>query len=90
MLTCKRFLQELSDYLEERLDPETRAELQKHLNECPNCWVVCDTTKKTIKVFKGMQAQLLPSGVQMRLSEFLARNCKKKQEKSSLPAQSES
>ncbi len=89
MLTCKRFLQELSDYLEDRLDPETQAELQKHLNECPNCWVVCDTTKKTIKIFKGMQSQLLPSGVQTRLSEYLARNCKRKQEKASLPAQLE-
>lgn len=88
MLTCKRFLQELSDYLEERLDPETQAELQKHLNECPNCWVVCDTTKKTIKVFKGMQAQLLPTGVQMRLSEYLARHTKAKPEKSSGPAES--
>ncbi len=78
MLTCKRFLQEMTDFLEEKLDPEVRAELQKHLNECPNCWVVCDTTKKTIKVFKGMQAQLLPASVQTRLSEYLAKHCKTK------------
>ena len=76
MLTCKRFLQELTDFLDEKLDPEIRVELQKHLNECPNCWVVCDTTKKTVKIFKGMQAQLLPTGVQTRLAEYLARNCK--------------
>ena len=64
MLTCKRFLQEMNDFLDEKLDPEVRSELQKHLNECPNCWVVCDTTKKTIQIFKGMQAQLLPTAIQ--------------------------
>lgn len=78
MLTCKRFLQEMTDFLEEKLDPEVRAELQKHLNECPNCWVVCDTTKKTIKIFKGMQAQLLPTAVQTRLSDYLIKHCKNK------------
>ena len=86
MLTCKRFLQELSDYLEDRLDPEVQAELQKHLNECPNCWVVCDTTKKTVKIFKGMKAEILPLGVQQRLSEFLSRNCKKSGKHSVPPA----
>lgn len=78
MLTCKRFLQEMNDFLDEKLDPEVRTELQKHLNECPNCWVVCDTTKKTIKIFKGMQAQLIPASIQTRLSEYLARHCREK------------
>lgn len=81
MLTCKRFLQELTDFLEEKLDPDMRAELQKHLNECPNCWVVCDTTKKTVKIFKGMQAQVLPSGVQTRLLDYLAKHCKDKKDR---------
>ena len=60
MLTCKQFLQELSDYLDESLDPQVRAELQKHVSECPNCWVVCNTTERTIKIFKGMDAQPIP------------------------------
>jgi anti-sigma factor RsiW len=84
LLTCKRFLQELTDFLDDKLDPEVRGELQKHLNECPNCWVVCDTTQKTVKIFKGMQAQILPSAVQTRLMDYLAKNCKDKK-KASLP-----
>jgi hypothetical protein len=76
LLTCKQFLQELNDFLDEQLDPGLRAELQRHVNECPNCWVVCDTTLKTIKVFKGMQPQPLPSGVQSRLWQHLSKHCK--------------
>lgn len=71
MLTCKRFLQELNDYLDETLDPEIRSELQRHVNECPNCWVVCNTTERTVKVFKGMDCKPVPPGIQQRLMDAL-------------------
>ena len=67
LLTCKQFLRELDGYLDESLDPNTRATLQKHVNECPNCWVICDTTAKTLKVFKGLQVQAVPGHIQSRL-----------------------
>lgn len=73
MLTCKQFLQELNEYLDDLLDPKLKAELQKHVNECPNCWVVCDTTLKTLKVYKGMEAHAVPPEVQSRLMEALRR-----------------
>ena len=67
MLTCKQFLQELDQYLEKSLDPAQYAELQKHVNECPNCFVVCDTTEKTLKVFKGMECKPVPADIHTRL-----------------------
>jgi anti-sigma factor (TIGR02949 family) len=73
LLTCKQFLQELTDYLDETLDPQTKSELQKHVNECPNCWVLCDTTEKTLKVFKGMEPKAVPQDIQSRLLAALAR-----------------
>ncbi len=78
MLTCKQFLQELNDYLDETLDPQTRAELQKHVNECPNCWVVCDTTQKTLKVFKGMDPKPIPDDIHTRLWDALERKMRDK------------
>lgn len=71
MLTCKRFLQELNEYLDESLDPEIRSELQRHVNECPNCWVVCNTTERTLKVFKGMECNPVPAEIQQRLLDAL-------------------
>ena len=74
MLTCKDFLSELSDYLDENTDAELRAKLEKHITECPNCWVVCDTTRKTIQVYKGHEkACQIPSDVQSRLMEAIER-----------------
>ena len=68
MLTCKDFLSELTDYLDESTDAELRAKLEKHLAECPNCWVICDTTRKTIAIYKDQERQCcIPPGVQERL-----------------------
>ncbi len=67
MLTCKDFLSELSAYLDEQTDAELKAKIEKHVTECPNCWVVADTTKKTIKVYKGMDACDIPPSIHERL-----------------------
>jgi len=67
LLTCKEFLDELTDFLDERTEAEIRAKLEKHLTECPNCWVICDTTKKTISVYKGMKSCTIPEDVHSRL-----------------------
>ncbi len=71
MLTCKEFLSELSDFLDERTDGEIRTKLERHVSECPNCWVVCDTTKKTISVYKGMKECSIPGDVHSRLMAAL-------------------
>ena len=73
MLTCKKFLSELNDFLDDTLDPALKAELQRHVNECPNCWVVCDTTRKTIQVYKGMSACAIPDDVHSRLMAAVER-----------------
>jgi predicted anti-sigma-YlaC factor YlaD len=83
LLTCKRFLEELNDYLDETLDPETRAQIEKHVNECPNCWVLWNTTEKTLKVFKGMEPQAVPPAIQARLMEALEKKCKAKKKAAS-------
>jgi anti-sigma factor RsiW len=73
LLTCKEFLVELNEYLDETVDVELRRRLEAHVTECPNCFVICDTTKKTIQIYKGMQPQVLPADVEARLLRAVAR-----------------
>jgi hypothetical protein len=86
LLTCKQFLQELNDYLEKSLDAVEYAELQKHVNECPNCFVVCDTAEKTLKVFKGMECKPVPADIQARLMAAIQSRMKDKEEGSDAQA----
>ncbi|HYW45472.1 MAG TPA: zf-HC2 domain-containing protein [Bryobacteraceae bacterium] len=79
MLTCKDFLKELSDYLDECVDAEVRSKLEQHISECPNCWVITDTTRKTIQIYKGMDPYPIPSDVESRLMKALERKMAAKQ-----------
>jgi anti-sigma factor RsiW len=79
LLTCKDFLNELSDYLDESTDRELRAELEQHIAECPNCWVIADTTRRTIQVFKGYDAYPIPKDVEDRLMRALEKKMAAKQ-----------
>ncbi len=67
MVTCKQFLQELNDYLDPNVDAALKANLEAHVNKCPNCFVIVDTTLKTLQVYKGMEAKTIPEDVEARL-----------------------
>jgi putative zinc finger protein len=78
LLTCKQFLQELTDFLDETVGAEERQKLQDHISSCPNCWVIADTTKKTIQVYKCSEPVSLPEGVKQRLMAALEKKCAQK------------
>lgn len=71
LLTCKEFLGWLNEYLCDSQDPECKRNVEAHISACPNCWVIFDTTKKTIQVYKGQEPQQVPAEVQNRLMSAL-------------------
>lgn len=79
MLTCKDFLKELGDYLDESVDAKAKNELEQHISECPNCWVITDTTKRTVQIYKGMEPLPIPEDVQSRLMAALEKKMAAKQ-----------
>jgi hypothetical protein len=78
LLTCKQFLEELTDYLDEKTDPELRQKLEQHISDCPNCWVICDTTKKTIQIYKGMDPVSIAPDIHDRLMAALEQKMARK------------
>jgi anti-sigma factor (TIGR02949 family) len=81
LLTCKQFLQELNDYLDPSIDPETKRHLESHVSACPNCFVVVDTTLKTLKVYRGMEPQEVPEDLKSRLWAAVERKMAAKKKK---------
>jgi len=67
LVTCKDFLSELNEFLDGGVANGLRQELERHLGECPNCWVVCDTTRRTIQIYRGVDPYPMPAGVHERL-----------------------
>ena len=53
------------------LTPEERRELEEHINACPNCFVLADTTRQTVRVYKKSGQYELPEGVRQRLMKAI-------------------
>jgi predicted anti-sigma-YlaC factor YlaD len=73
---CSDFLKELTDYLDDTMDPKTRAELEEHLQWCHNCYVVCNTTKSTIEIYRDSTLYELPDELRGKLQTAIISKCK--------------
>jgi len=72
---CADFLHELTDYLDGVIDSGTKAELEEHLAWCHNCYVVADTTKKTIEIYRDSKLYELPENLRTRLRTAIVAKC---------------
>jgi hypothetical protein len=71
LLTCNEFLVWLNEYLDETAAAEIRQKVDAHASGCPNCFVILDTTKRTIQIYKGMEPQSPPLEIHKRIMAAL-------------------
>ena len=81
-MTCSDFLRELTDYLDATIDASTRAELEDHLAWCHNCYVICNTTKKTIEIYRDSHLYELPEELRAKLQFAIISKCTAKKKSS--------
>ncbi len=74
-MNCTDFLKELTEYLDGAIDERTKAELDEHLAWCHNCYVICNTTKKTIEIYRDSQLYELPDDLRSRLHSAIMSKC---------------
>ena len=63
MITCEEFFTEFGDYLENRVSPDLRMELEQHRHHCRECHVLYDSTLKAIKIVTESDSFELPQSV---------------------------
>ncbi|HYE25715.1 MAG TPA: zf-HC2 domain-containing protein [Clostridia bacterium] len=68
-------MKELTDYLDGVIDTRTKAELEEHLQWCHNCFVVCNTTQRTIEIYRDQQLYELPEDLRSRLRAAIVSKC---------------
>jgi anti-sigma factor RsiW len=86
-VNCSDFLKELTDYLDGVIDPDTKAELDEHLAWCHNCYVVCNTTKMTIEIYRDSELYELPDELRSRLRSAILQKCAEQKKTGKAPAQ---
>jgi len=78
---CSEFLHELTNYLDGVLDEQTKVELENHLSWCHNCYVVFDTTKTTIEIYRDSQLYELPDDLRSRLRSAIMTKCQQQKKR---------
>lgn len=76
-MNCRGVIVELSSYLDGELDASAKADLERHLQNCEDCRLVVDTTKKTIQIFCNSEPFPLPSDVRERLHQALEKRLRR-------------
>lgn len=63
MITCEEFFAEFADYLENQASLEVRQELELHLSQCRACYVLYDSSRKTVRIVSESNSFELPQNV---------------------------
>ena len=61
----------LNEYVDGVLSPELCRELEAHMRECHNCYVLVDSLRKTIILYRKLEPPEMPKEVEMRLFRVL-------------------
>lgn len=75
-MNCKQLIRQLSEFLDEELEPGLAEQLARHLEHCEDCKLVVDTTRKTVEIYCNTEPMSLPPAVRERLERALAERLK--------------
>ncbi len=65
----------MADFLEKRLEPHTRSELEAHLQKCPQCVTQLRTYESTVTLLRSLRDDDLPPDLRLRVRSFLDARC---------------
>lgn len=68
---CRKVLQKMCDMMDLSLDHPSCRGLRKHLEECPDCFAMYDSMKKTIVLYRSYDPRF-PARAHKRLMKLLS------------------
>ena len=71
VLNCQDVWRELSNYLDQDISVQMRAELEQHLAHCRHCAALIDSTRNVLVLVADERTFPLPLGFRERLHERL-------------------
>lgn len=75
MLDCHQVLSELSNYLDDDVSLELAGAIAQHLVRCHRCWVIYNTTSRTLQIMCDAIPSSVPIAVSDRLHARLREIC---------------
>jgi predicted anti-sigma-YlaC factor YlaD len=72
---CKRFCEQLSDYLDREIAEDECVLIEEHLEACPPCSMTYESLKTTVEICGKAIPDDLPDNVRAELKDFLRKHC---------------
>lgn len=72
MVSCKKVIAELSNFLDQSVDAGTKAEIRHHLAHCRRCSTLLDSIRKVLVISADHRTFEVPVGFSERLHRKLA------------------
>ena len=70
-ISCVEVWREISNYVDDRVDPELRRRMEEHFKGCEHCTAVLDGTRNVVRLVGDSQSFVLPAGFSDRLKKRL-------------------
>jgi anti-sigma factor (TIGR02949 family) len=68
-ISCQDVWKEISNYVDNDVDPDLRARMEAHFKICAHCTAVVDGTKNVVKLIADGVEYEIPEGFSKRLYE---------------------
>ena len=71
-ISCFEVWRQISDYVDNDVDPELKARLEFHFERCKDCKAILDGTRNVVALIGDERAFEFPEGVSERLTSALS------------------
>ena len=82
-LECKHVWEHISEYIDNSVDAQLRADIERHLEHCEICSAILDSTRNVLVLMADDRTFELPVGYSRRLHDRLEKELASAQEDSS-------
>ena len=72
---CCHVVRFLADYLDKRLDPGVRDDLEAHLQRCPRCIAQLRSYESTVSLLRSLRDDDLPADLRLTVKSFIDAKC---------------
>ena len=71
-ISCLEVWREISNYIDQEIDPELRRRMEEHFKVCEHCSAILDGAKNVVRLVGDGRVFDLPAGFSERLKKRLA------------------
>ena len=68
-ISCLEVIRELSNYIDQEITPDLKAQIRAHLPNCKHCTAVYDGSRNVIRLVADERSFELPTGFSQRLRD---------------------